>query len=251
MLTYVVGLFVAVIGGIAGLLACIPVAIALWIVVGIATRSHESGVAASDYAFFLIPIGAIIGFVSNFFPELKELQEKKKEKEKVYQEDRKYNLIINCPLCLGNGECMIINEEISPDGEYWVERQRIHKKPDEWSLRVNEETEEGDFKVRRKSKRGICYGCKGEGVAYAYFTTKEEKCSSCDGKGTIVTQWMEKKEIGAERKEKSGKCITCHGKGNLELYIVCVKTLNKEEFEVILNDENQDFYSVSKNRFDG
>jgi len=63
------GILSAIIGVGIGFLASLAVALALWVVVGLSTWSSETGGRAANYAFLLIPIGAVVGFIIPFLED--------------------------------------------------------------------------------------------------------------------------------------------------------------------------------------
>lgn len=207
--------------------------------------------------------------------ENKQKEEEEKEHKKILieskkkeEEDKKYNLIINCPLCLGNGECMVI-ETYSMDEtkNYDFTIRQIYEKPNDWTLNIDIWEGSGlpEKLHYKKSKREICPGCKGKGIAYAYFENSHMvNCSECDGKGKVENRV--KLDLGS--KIELLNCKSCNGTGKKIIDFVHVQTLTKPalgewhnenekekmmnknwRFSITLTDENKSFYSKYKFRF--
>jgi RecJ-like exonuclease len=205
--------------------------------------------------------------------ERKRNQQEKAQEEKnrradelTLQEAQKYGYIINCPLCLGNGECMVIQRNQWDDKGNTYEMRKIHEKPDDWSLNI----EEGDWvKWSRISRREKCPGCHGEGIAHADFDSQVNTCYSCQGKGKIMVTTRIKKEIGSMEVTEEVVCPVCQGKDTKSGEVVHVKTLYEPDlgsswdydsvtsagerkkhskFDVIITDKNRDFFSKREQR---
>jgi hypothetical protein len=188
----------------------------------------------------------------------------KETEERAQQEDRKHDRVINCPLCNGNGQCVITEyTDRIYDGRWrldrWIGTARDgYISDDSMDKSVCERTEP-------------CPGCKGEGIAYAYFEIgKRETCENCHGTGRVMVERIIKKEIGAERKNEEVPCYKCGGRGYNAMDVVHVRTLHEPElgrffddepdekkrqmreasqFTVLLTDTNRPFYSKTKPRF--
>lgn len=190
-------------------------------------------------------------------------------RKKIQELDKKYNKLINCPICNGNGETYITTSYL--------------EEPDDGNLRLTRVIPlESDIQQARKTgfswKRGpwlermdkvACPYCQGTGSAYAYFETKtawSEVCTTCKGNGKLTVK--EKLEIGVGQKQVN--CSKCQGTGKIThpaIPIVHVKTKSGSEeelqqegtrlpssqfgqypsrFYIEITDENRNFYSKSK-----
>ncbi|WAK02796.1 hypothetical protein [Methylobacter sp. YRD-M1] len=178
--------------------------------------------------------------------EIRKQQEKNRE---LLEQDRKYNRVINCPICKGYGETYI-------ESSYWGDK-REDESPNDLTRRTSFYTisEELYRKLREKHARGkwiddeseetfevdksVCPFCRKTGSVYAWFEknaicTKE--CKKCKGKGTLRVK--EKLEIGIE--EKYINCDSCNGTGKVVLSkveLVHIKTKGGWDEEQLLADE--------------
>jgi len=200
--------------------------------------------------------------------EAKKIAQKRAEellKKQAYELAHKYGFIINCPYCLGNGECMVITDMRWRRSGEASEHIYIYEKPDDWSLNINEGDGE---KWTSRSELRECPGCKGEGIAHAYFDDSKIECSACKGNGKTITHTRIKKEIGSTKVVEELLCAVCQGKGFKTSEIVHVMTLHKPllgyyrdckgcerealydeemqkhwKFDIIITEQNSDFYS--------
>lgn len=182
----------------------------------------------------------------------KEKEEERKQKaEEERLEDLKYDRIINCPQCKGNGECIIAKQQSHQEG-YSATSYHMHSEPDDWK-------KDGTTSVMElyggcvgiSYEKTICPYCTGKGIAYAYFEKKLETCPRCNGSGKVVETVKIKLNYGVRWDEKEITCNKCNGKGESELDIAHVKTLvehvgvRKRE----LSKEGKILYAKSKPRF--
>ena len=189
---------------------------------------------------------------------------RREAEERAKQEDRKYDQIINCPLCNGEGQCTVTEYVDRLDDGRWRTDRWIGTSSDGYIS-----ADSMDKSVRERTEP--CPGCNGQGTAYAYFEPgRRETCKNCNGTGRMTMERFVKKEIGAERKNEEVPCNKCRGQGYNAMDVVHIKTLQEPElgrffddepdekkrqmraasqFTVVLTEDNRPFYSKHKPRF--
>jgi DnaJ-class molecular chaperone len=187
-------------------------------------------------------------------------------KEKV--EDLKYARIINCPYCLGTGRAIIRREwrKAKDDGymEYSIGRPDAYKR---YLENPNEESNLNyvwDCDYRESS----CPYCKRQGIAFAWYEQMQaysRVCGNCNGTGKVI----ERVKLDIGMGDIQVDCQSCKSTGRIsipEKEMVHVKTMAKLKqagdqyggwednspgyLDVEINDNNRDFYSKSKPRFE-
>ena len=204
--------------------------------------------------------------------KLKEQQRRQEElqKQQAYEEDRKYDRIINCPGCEGHGEAYL-------HAVFWKEQRELSVKFTEKEYLDKDGNYHGptwkEYMATDYFSRATCPDCNGEGIAYAWFekiAPQSVRCPDCQGTGKLTKRV--KVEIGTE--ERQINCRKCNGEGKNLIEgkeVAHVKTIsssktvshhmtggffeNKEYiqkrpryFDVEITRDNKNFYSKSKPR---
>jgi hypothetical protein len=181
-------------------------------------------------------------------------KEKKEEEEKNRQRDMKYNLIINCPQCDGAGKHLWFSTRVEITDGTIRKNKWSECLPDDPKAELSKYPYEEDD-VYHEAWVDDCPYCRGKGIAYAFFETREVICSKCDGKGKYTEKSRIKEEIGVNWQEMEIKCEKCNGYGKYKAEFVNVhlltsyERLSKKFYSVELNDKNKRFYSKNKPRF--
>ncbi len=178
--------------------------------------------------------------------------QKREAEHKKAQEDLKYDQIINCPSCRGNGECIIFGRYGNYEQSVY---KRIYNPPDTWHL-AGQRKDLGDY--REEYLRMTCPACDGNGIAYAYFFKERDACLECKGTGKIMKIIKKKMDIGVSEDKEEIICKKCNGQGNYEVEKVFIKRIAgtatlaqyglSETFVDSLSN-NKTIYSKSKPRF--
>ncbi|MDO9106904.1 MAG: hypothetical protein Q7U57_18330 [Methylovulum sp.] len=160
--------------------------------------------------------------------ERKQKEERLEAERKQKQDETKYDQIINCPICEGNGKAYIKTTSFGyydDDGGY-CSRDLPDKLASKmlFDMHPNEWWEEDDWSYIYRDKE--CPFCRGDGIAYAWYEkmpASKHQCEECQGSGQITTKI--KLEIGIG--DKKITCAKCNGIGSFQVpekSIVHVKT---------------------------
>jgi len=201
--------------------------------------------------------------------EQQKTEKKAEEKRMIEEANSRYDHFINCSYCKGTGKIVIMREwrKENDDGymEYMIANPARFKlfmeDPEEERRRYPNDVWDHDFRDTE------CLYCKGEGTALAWFEKQEahtSQCQNCKGTGKAIKRV--KLDVGMGNIE--AVCDSCKGEGKInhpETSIVHFKTVARlkskgeqysgwgedipETEEVVINDQNREFYSKSKPRF--
>lgn len=148
-----------------------------------------------------------------------EQNEKTRKIKEEEDEDRKFDMVVNCPFCLGTGEAEY--ECIQVDGDLSSKTLRIKNLHRDRSKEGKTEIESG---IMRWYERSSCESCNGEGRVFAYFLNEEKRCENCFGSGKIEHEEKIKEEIGVKINKIKKECKQCSGRGVLDNSYVIVRT---------------------------
>lgn len=146
------------------------------------------------------------------------------DEKQYYINDLKYDRIVNCPKCKGNGE--LINKYFTNLRHTALEDigNPLNDYADNWSMAGKNETYDG-VGWFHTYKKETCLFCKGLGIAYAYFESAEEDCKDCDGKGFITIDTKKKVEIGVKHNTAQKSCEQCKESGRVNYEYCSLRTI--------------------------
>lgn len=285
LMRYLYGTFY---GFIAWLIYGIPASILQKVIEALGGKTV--GDIASLLVLLFLPVALIIGFrkgmkaysqrpdqqrkkneLEHALRQKQSEQERELQQKQLQLEDKKYERIINCPPCEGNGKTYIQTYTgLYQDGsEEYTEYLSTKDSYDKYNNDIIEGR--SDIYKNISFKYRECPYCKGSGVAYAWFEKKPASsrvCDMCHGSGK--TSAKVKLEIGMGTEQVD--CIHCHGTGSIpvrDAELAHIKTISggaderhTEKSDVggeigpypvryirYIVDGNKTFYSTSKPRF--
>ena len=166
--------------------------------------------------------------------EVKKLEKKLEKKQSECPSCKGKGIVTEKDLCKGcRGRGMA---EQTPGSKIYLECQKCHGKQMKvterpcpkcrpYDTRKVEEKKDEDQTGKPEAQAPKCGRCSGKG-----YIPREEKCRSCDGKGTkyippkqMISGWSPARNVkcldcsGRGHKDRKDRCQECHGKGFLKI----------------------------------